>query len=1260
MVCISKRLWPKWRSIFLCLCILSVPSLSAAQDGRAELHTIAPSSYSHWYGGGILDERQADSSFPLARNEVLGSQFSCEDFVSLFLVVNGQEGINDQELSIQLGLETRSSLAGGASLTLGSLPTFNVSSYRLLGNGQIETVNDPAHRADEETTVHLIERRLLPPNAMTPSDADEEEVSLLVSDIDDGEQLVIRLKLKLSCATQSRPRGELSTYIKKITDSSGTELSLSADSTVKISGVEGIQGLEGPLLSLQSIAQLGDEACPSLTEVRDTPSALLPLREETQMTLCHYILNRGVALTSALRLMRIDDSNHELLAEIDSLATAEAEIIVERVTVNRSSRLVTQVSSVEEIELARSQIFIPFITPNDADGDGLSDSDELRLGTDLFSIDSDDDGLSDLEEFELGSPPTDADADDDGLLDGLEGSIEAIFNHDTDGDGIYDGTERGITEPGPDTDLSKEHFRPDLDPDTTSDHLSADSDGGGCSDREEDPNLNGRFDTDESDINNADDDKDDDLDGLYNVRERFLGSDERDADSDDDGLIDGNELLPEVDTDGDGLTTINDPDSDNDGLSDGLELGISRGETHNDTNLSLSLFTPDLDPSTTTDPFNADSDGGGISDGEEDRNQNGRVDRLETDPLLGRDDQPDQDGDLIPNGFDNCPELANSDQEDLDGDGQGDLCDEDVDGDGIFDGLTPQRSQGCAQDSSAPSSLILLFFAILLMRLRQSLNVVLISFLTVTFGLAHLAEALPLDEQRDFALDLFESDFQSGVSPGLLSAKAPQTRWGLSANQAWSYRPLVLSIEHESQSAQKVASLIDQRVDSLVSLWSRLGERWLFALSLPLVLSQERDRLSNALPTPTISEPLSDLSGQAFGDLKLSLRYFAPLTTKLNFAIDASLSTPTSTRHAYAGDPNVRGGLGLVLAYNTSMARLNVTAKHSIRSLVNVVGHQRQDLTQVGVGSAFRVASFREDNSAQLWSGLSLIGQSDMASRVTLQGGDHHSLSSLFHIDYEDHGYTLQMWGARALWLGLTTAEWRAGVNVRVSFERLPWQADEIIVNSPPPPPPIKSEQSHEEIISEAINDLDTDHDGLLNDIDFCPAQKGTLLTQGCPKHDMDGDGVANKSDACLWTKGDLKNLGCPLGELAIPFKLRKHFIFTFGATRLKQSQTKELKKIVRIAKFLTDHPNILIHLSGHTDYKGYKAYNRKVSRLRVYHIKKRLITEGVNPAQIEISAFGENEPIVYDSLHTQRIQNRRVTVTYSQSVSTQLQVQSK
>ena len=42
----------------------------------------------------------------------------------------------------------------------------------------------------------------------------------------------------------------------------------------------------------------------------------------------------------------------------------------------------------------------------------------------------------------------------------------------------------------------------------------------------------------------------------------------------------------------------------------------------------------DLDPGSITDPTRADTDRDGIPDGSEDRNQNGRVDPDEADPLL--------------------------------------------------------------------------------------------------------------------------------------------------------------------------------------------------------------------------------------------------------------------------------------------------------------------------------------------------------------------------------------------------------------------------------------------------------------------------------------------------------------------------------------------------------------------------------------------------------------------------------------------------
>ena len=48
--------------------------------------------------------------------------------------------------------------------------------------------------------------------------------------------------------------------------------------------------------------------------------------------------------------------------------------------------------------------------------------------------------------------------------------------------------------------------------------------------------------------------------------------------------------------------------------------------------------------------------------------------------------EADRDRDGVPDNVDNCAELENSEQEDNDGDGQGDACDDDDDNDGVPDG----------------------------------------------------------------------------------------------------------------------------------------------------------------------------------------------------------------------------------------------------------------------------------------------------------------------------------------------------------------------------------------------------------------------------------------------------------------------------------------------------------------------------------------------------------------------------------------------
>src|SRR6185436_16703321 len=65
---------------------------------------------------------------------------------------------------------------------------------------------------------------------------------------------------------------------------------------------------------------------------------------------------------------------------------------------------------------------------------------------------------------------------------------------------------------------------------------------------------------------------------------------------------------------------------------------------------------------------------------------------------------PDGDGDGVPDTADNCNGAANPAQDDLDGDGTGDVCDPDIDGDGRANGSDCAPRDATASDFPAEST----------------------------------------------------------------------------------------------------------------------------------------------------------------------------------------------------------------------------------------------------------------------------------------------------------------------------------------------------------------------------------------------------------------------------------------------------------------------------------------------------------------------------------------------------------------------------
>ncbi len=189
----------------------------------------------------------------------------------------------------------------------------------------------------------------------------------------------------------------------------------------------------------------------------------------------------------------------------------------------------------------------------------------------------------------------------------------------------------------------------------------------------------------------------------------------------------------------------------------------------------------------------------------------------------------------------------------------------------------------------------------------------------------------------------------------------------------------------------------------------------------------------------------------------------------------------------------------------------------------------------------------------------------------------------------------------------------------------------------------------------------DRDHDLVFDDEDACPdvpgVRTGDPRTNGCPRADRDNDLVFDDEDACPDVPGvrtdDARTNGCPAAGDEVRLEGDKLVLgeiihFDVDSPHIPHPSWPICKKV---ADFIVANPDVLeLDIEGHADETGTDAHNLVLSRDRALAVKRLLVRFGVDPGRITTHAYGESRPRVPGHAEVALRENRRVEFTVTES----------
>ncbi len=183
----------------------------------------------------------------------------------------------------------------------------------------------------------------------------------------------------------------------------------------------------------------------------------------------------------------------------------------------------------------------------------------------------------------------------------------------------------------------------------------------------------------------------------------------------------------------------------------------------------------------------------------------------------------------------------------------------------------------------------------------------------------------------------------------------------------------------------------------------------------------------------------------------------------------------------------------------------------------------------------------------------------------------------------------------------------------------------------------------------------DSDGDGIPDEDDECPDdpedKDGYEDEDGCPDPDNDGDLLPDVRDQCPLEREVLNGFededGCPdEGEALVTitndqFQLLKGIRFKTASDVIIGDESFQI--LDAVVTVLTANPQIKVRVEGHTDSRGTRRYNIRLSNRRARSVKRYLVQNGIDPSRLKAKGYGPDQPVDTNDTDAGRAANRRV-----------------